>query len=366
MRNKHSQSDLTKRNMYKRFSATRILLLGSLVLLVSCRSQVNYYSVTDFQRVPKIDAHFHYLTLNDQYIRFAISQNFRLLDPIWEGEVPIDAQFKVACAIRKAYPDNFVFFAAFPTDSFNTDGFSQQTIDHIKELMNAGAKGIKVWKNIGMVLKDKNGKYVMIDNRAFDPIFTYLEQNKIPVMGHLGEPKDCWLPMNEMIDPGAVSYFKDNPQYYMFLHPDAPSYDDQINARDKILSKYPGLEFIGAHLASLEWSFDELAKRLDAFPELRVDIAARMGPILYQSGKDREKVRNFFIKYQDRILYGTDFEVHDAPGLSADTIEANLLKGWLSQWIYFTTDSTLGVKGLKLPRDVIDKIYFKNAGKYFR
>ena len=72
------------------------------------------------------------------------------------------------------------------------------------------------------------------------------------------------------------------------------------------------------------------------------------------------------IKYQDRILYGTDFEVHDEPGLDSEKVRANLYKGWLDQWIFLATDSTLAVKGLKLPREVIDKIYFKNAEKYFR
>ena len=232
--------------------------------------------------------------------------------------------------------------------------------------MEAGASGIKIWKNIGMVLKDRDSSFVMIDDPAFAPVFEYLEKNKIPVMGHLGEPRDCWLPENEMIDPGAVTYFKAHPQYYMYLHPEAPSYEAQINARDTILKRYPGIDFIGAHLASLEWSFDELAERLERFPELKVDIAARMGPILYHSKIDRNKVRNFMIKYQDRILYGTDFEVHDEPGLDADTVKARLFKGWLDQWIYFATDSTLEAKGLKLPAEVIDKIYFKNAKKYFR
>jgi predicted TIM-barrel fold metal-dependent hydrolase len=185
-------------------------------------------------------------------------------------------------------------------------------------------------------------------------------------MGHFGEPKDCWLPENEMIDPGAVSYFKDHPQYYMYLHPEAPSYSDQINSRDTILKRFPELDFIGAHLASLEWSLDELAKRLDRYPNLKVDMAARMGPIFYHSRINRGKVRDFIIKYQDRILYGTDFEVHDEQGLDPEKVKANLRKGWLDQWIFLTTDSTIEVKGLKLPRDVIDKIYFKNAEKYFR
>lgn len=352
--------------MNLQISVAKTVCLGLLVILISCSSPDKYYSVSDFENVPKIDAHFHYLTMDGRYVDFAYNQNFRLLSINWDGEYSIDEQMKITSSILHANPGKFAFFGTFSVDSFGKPDFADKTIARIKECIQAGASGIKIWKNIGMVLKDQNGRYVMIDDPAFDPIFTYLEKNKIPVMGHLGEPKDCWLPENEMIDPGALGYFKKNPQYYMYLHPDAPSYEEQINSRDNVLKKYPKIEFIGAHLASLEWSFDELGKRLDSYPNLKIDMAARMYPIQYQSNIDREKVRNFMIKYQDRILYGTDYEVHDAPGLNADDSMANLRKGWLLQWIYMATDSTVGFKGLKLPKDVINKIYFKNAEKYFR
>lgn len=336
------------------------------ILMISCSSKVKYYTVNDFENTPKIDGHFHYLTMDDRYMDFISAQNFRILSINWEGEYSIDEQMNITTSIRSKNQGKFAFFGTFSVSSFGKAGFAEKTIARIDECMKAGASGIKIWKNIGMVLKDSTGRYVMIDDPAFEPILTYLEKNKIPVMGHLGEPKDCWLPENEMIDPGAVSYFKENPQYYMFLHPEAPSYEAQIISRDNILRRHPNLDFIGAHLASLEWSFDELAKRLDSFPNLKVDMAARMYPIQYQSKADREKVRNFMIKYQDRILYGTDFEVHDKPEVDYQISADNLRKGWLAQWIYLATDSTLGVKGLKLPKDVIDKIYFKNAEKYFR
>jgi hypothetical protein len=236
--------------------------------------------------------------------------------------------------------------------------------------MEAGASGIKIWKNIGMVLKDANENYVMVDNPAFDPIFDYMEDNKIPVMGHLGEPRNCWLPLKEMTDSGNYRYYKSNPQYHMFLHPEAPSYEDQINARDNLLKKHPDLNFIGAHLASLEWNIDEIAKRLDLFPNLKIDMSARVAHLQYQSIADREKVRNFMIKYQDRILYGTDVTIsknESDPGARTRM----LVDRWKLNWIYFATDSTISitnitgdVRGLQLPKTVINKIYNENADKY--
>ena len=344
---------------------SKLKWIGLMAVLISCNKNEKYYSAGDFALVPKTDAHFHYLTYNHEYLKFASELNFRLLSPNWDGEYSIDEQMKIASSVLDSNPHIFAFFGTFSLKGFGEPDFSMKTISRIDECMKAGATGIKIWKNIGMVLKDKDGKYIMVDDPAFDSIFTYLEQNNIPVMGHLGEPKDCWLPENEMSNPGNANYYRNNPEYHMYLHPEAPSYEEQIDARDNLLKKHPKLVFIGAHLASLEWSVDEIARRLDEFPNLNIDMAARMYHLQYQSNIDREKVRNFMIKYQDRILYATDNEAHDVTGVDPKVMMENLRKGWISQWIYLATDSTSGVKGLQLPKEVIDKIYFKNAERFF-
>jgi predicted TIM-barrel fold metal-dependent hydrolase len=121
----------------------------------------------------------------------------------------------------------------------------------------------------------------------------------------------------------------------------------------------------------LEWDVDELAKRLDQFPNFAVDMAARIGHLQYQSQKDRQKVRDFMVKYQDRLIYGTDL------GISASSdpvrVKVNAKATWQRDWKYFVTDDLMEVsevtgtfKGLKLPREVIDKIYFQNALKWFK
>ena len=342
------------------------LLSISLCLLFSCKREPGFYDADDFQKVKKIDAHFHYLTMDGRTMEFATSQNFRLLSPNWDGEISIDEQLKISASMRRSYPDKFAFFGTFSVDHYGRPDFAEIIIERVKYCMDAGASGIKIWKNIGMVLQDQEGKYVMINDPVFAPVFQYIEENQIPVMGHLGEPKDCWLPEEEMTDPSDVVYYRSYPEYYMYLHPEVPSYEEQISARDHLLALYPGLDFIGAHLASLEWSVEELAMRLDKYPNLKVDLASRIYHLQYQSNLDREKVRDFMIRYQDRILYGTDDEVYDHPGNDESTVEANLLRGWMSHWLYLATDSVVGVKGLRLPREVIDKIYCENAERYFK
>jgi len=344
------------------------LLALLLVNILSCYSQESFYSADDFGKVPKIDAHFHYLSFDKTYIEYAIGQNFKLLTPIWEGEeVPIDVQFRLSDSIQNMFPEQYAFFASFPTDKINSERFAERTIEHIKKSLESGAAGIKIWKNIGMVLKYPDGRYITVDQPVFEPVFKFLEDNGIPVIAHLAEPKDCWLPFEEMTDPGDVRYYRNNPQYHMYYHPEVPSYEEQIEASDNLLRKHPKLNFTGAHLASLEWSTDEISKRLDEFPNLKIDLAARMYHIQYQSARDYDKVRNFMIRYQDRIIYGTDYEVHDRPEVDPVTTCNSLKRGWINQWIYLATDSTVNnIKGLKLPSEVIDKIYFKNSNLYFR
>ena len=217
-----------------------------------------------------------------------------------------------------------------------------------------------------MDLKDKEGKFVMIDHPKFDPILEYLERNNITLIGHLGEPKDCWKPLDSMTF--HQSYYRSHPEYHMYLHPEYPSYEDQIAAKDNMLAKHPDLKFIGAHLGSLEWSLDELADRLDRFPNMAVDLA-RVSNLNYHAMIDWQKTHDFFIKYQDRLLYATDVQVGESKDPAQMKKSAH--ESRFRYWKFFTTDEPFEVpgkdgtcKGLKLPAEVIDKIYLKNAKKW--
>ena len=342
--------------------------------LTGCKSTLaDFYTKDDFQRVDKIDTHFHYDTFDPRYLEFADSLNFRLISPNVDAGMPIEEQLRITSLIKRQFPEKFAFFGTFSIDGFGKTGFSENAVAYIDKCMKSGASGIKIWKNIGMVLKDSAGRYVMVDDPGFDSIYNYMEANHIPVIGHIGEPRNCWLPEKEMTVDNDRRYYLEHPEYYMYMHPEAPSYEDQINARDNLLKKHPDLQFIGAHLASIEWSVDELAKRLDRFPKMTVDLAGRIGNVQHQSLADREKVRNFLIKYQDRILYATDGIVTEQD-TNYVRKTSELKATWMNHWIYLATDSSMvvpnlggqKVKGLQLPREVIDKIYHKNAERFFK
>jgi predicted TIM-barrel fold metal-dependent hydrolase len=354
---------------------TSLLLLTTLFFIqAGCNSNdgERYYSMEDFAAVKKIDIHAHALVGRPALVQQAKDDNFTLVSINTEvpGEPPIDSQQYYILQLHQQFPDNIFYVTSFKTETINQPGWSDEQLAYLKNSFDSGALGIKVWKNIGMTLKDKDSNFIMIDNPVFDPIFNYLEQNNIPVLGHIGEPKNCWLPLEQMTTNNDRNYFAAHPEYHMYLHPEFPSYDAIIQSRDRLLEKHPKLRFIGAHLGSMEWDVDEIAKRLDKFPNMSVEPAERFGQLQYQSIQNWQKVHDFFIKYQDRIMYGTDVE--DNTTLNPEDLKKHAHELWLRDWRYLTSGDSLQspfvnkkFKGLQLPKTVVDKIYYHNPMNWY-
>jgi len=340
------------------------------ISLFSCNDK--YYSIDDFTQVEKIDAHYHIYAGESISMDQAEKDNFKLLSintnsGTCERVVDTHQGLKI---LRQQYPTNFAFTTTFCLDGWDDPAWIENTITWIDQTIAEGANSVKVWKNIGMEFRDKDSVLIMIDDPQFDAVFKHLSDKGIPLVGHLGEPKSCWQPVEEMQANNNKNYFTQNPQYHMYLHPEYPTYQEQMDARDRMLEKNPDLIFIGCHLASLEWSVDVLANFLDRFPKASVDMAARMGDLFYQTRDDHEKVRNFFIKYQDRLLYGTD--IIDRGG-DITSFHNRMHETWLRDWEYLVSDNKMTshliegeFKGLKLPKDVVDKIYSLNTKMWYK
>jgi len=147
----------------------------------------------------------------------------------------------------------------------------------------------------------------------------------------------------------------------MFKQPDHPRKAAIIQARDHMVEENPSLPVVGAHLGSLETNLDEIGRRFDRYPNFAVDVAART---VYLTLQPREKARQFLIKYQDRILYGTDLSLSDRQNTQA--AEKAWEKQYATDWAFFSSDATLEyrgrkVHGLALPTQVLRKLYHDNA-----
>ncbi len=331
------------------------------------------YTIDDFKQVPKIDTHAHINTGEKTMIDEARDNNFRLMvmavDVVPEYP-PMEEQVRVLLKHHLEDPDILAFSTAFTLEDWDEPDWSDRVIEKIKMDFNNGSIGIKIWKNIGMDKIDKNGKLISLEDPKFDPVFHFIKEQDKVLLSHAGEPKNCWLPLEQMTVNSDRDYFSKNPKFHMYNYPELPSYEDQMNARDNMLERNRGLTFIGAHLASLEWSVDEVSAFLDKFPDASVDLAERICHLQVQSLKDKTKVRDFLIKYQDRILYGTDFQ--QLEGTDPSELRKYMNKVWMSDWKYFNTNEMMSVpqlnsefQGLQLPKIVVDKIYHLNAEKIF-
>jgi len=320
----------------------------------------------DFKSMKKIDAHLHIRYNGSEVLEQAKKDNFFAISILVDhNDVAWQKQFVVQQ--RKLHPEHFHYITTFQMQGWDEPEWQEKTIAFLDQEFNDGAIAVKVWKNIGMVFTDKDSNFVMIDDPKFDPIFDFIESKNKTLTGHIGEPRDCWLPLEEMKANSNKRYYMSHPQYHMYKHPEYPSYEDQINSYARMLEKHPNLRYVGCHLGSIEWSMKELAKMLDRFPNMAVDLAARIDDIQIQ---DTKEVRDFFINYQDRILYATDLGIkpdHDAKKFVEKTHQT-----WLRDWTYLSSDSVLSIKGndnpvegLNLPLKVLEKIYWKNVQKWY-
>ncbi len=330
------------------------------------------YTMADFARVPKVDAHVHLHNPDPAFLKGAHRLGCRVLtiNVDYPDFPPLDDQQRVAIALRQARPTDLAWATSFSSDTSDQPGWLASTRRRIDDGLRAGAVGVKVWKNIGMSLRKADGSLVMIDDERFAPLFEDLAQRGIPLLGHQGEPHNCWLPLEQMTVNNDRAYFAAHPQYHMALHPEMPSWEAQMAARDRMVAAHPSLQFVGMHMASLERNVDELAAFLDRFPKAVVDLAARIGQLQSQSQHDREKVRAFMIQYQDRLLYGTDLS--QTPEQSGQALLREVTPIWRQHWRYFNTEETFKVadldrpvQGLGLPREVVDKLYHRNAERTF-
>jgi predicted TIM-barrel fold metal-dependent hydrolase len=376
---------------------TRAALVRSLVLLAAVGAaaaavtwpvsviapvgaQGDAMTVDQVMRMPKIDAHAHVGAPGPGQLRafvaFLEKYNLRWLNVCVGGMDwgRLSRQIGSAQALHSAYPERLAWATSFTVANWGQADWAKTSIGTIDDGFAGGAVAVKIWKDVGMVLKDPDGRYVMADDPRLDPIFGALAKQGRTLVAHLGEPRNCWLPVDKMTVDGDRRYFAGHPEYHGLLHPEIPDYAAQVAARDRMLERHPTLRVVGCHLGSLEYDVDELAKRLDKYPNLAVDLAARLVHLQIQP---RDKVRAFLLKYQDRILYGTDLEFgRGSAAAAADPAKAvaRLAATYESDAAWLATDREVAAesvragftsRGVALPEPVLRKIYYENARTWY-
>ena len=315
-----------------------------------------------------IDAHIHLYQDDPRFGDLMRRLNLRALnicviddrDPFYKG---LEPQRGDVLKARLSTGGRAVFCTTFSPYDFEQPSFAQRAVRQLEADFANGAIAVKIYKVMGMEMKSKAGNYVMPDDPAFEPVYQAIAAHNRTVVAHIAEPDSCWAPPN--LSSPDYEYYKAHPGEYAYAHPEWPSKAAILAARDHFVEENPNLRVVGAHLGSMEVDVDQIAQRFDRYPNFAVDTAARVPYLMIQP---HDKVRAFLIKYQDRVVYGTDLEVQ--PNSNTE----NALKEWNDtyrrDWIFFSSGRTveyLGHKyqGLSLPAPVLRRIFHANAAHWF-
>ena len=352
-----------------------ILALSRLVLAVVCVALVGRLAaaVPDINSVEKIDVHAHLFEDLPPLMEFMRANNVRAINVCNNGtDGHLATMHRIAFEVGAKYRDVLWTTSTFDLLRRDEPTYAAEVKAHLERTFEQGAVGVKIWKVVGLEITRPDGTFILPDDPLFDPIYAFIAERGRPLQAHLAEPIEAWRPL----DPTSVSYnyYKSNPQWHLHNKPEYPSHAAIIAARDNILRKHPKLVMVAAHLGSLEHDLDAIAERFERYPNFNIECAAR---VRYLTRYPAEKVRNFFIKYQDRILYGVDmsWKPYREERKPTDAMrQAYILRRqerYKEDWAYFagsgeTTYETRKVQALALPREVLEKFYNGNARRIYR
>ncbi len=252
--------------------------------------------------------------------------------------------------INKSYPNRFAVFANVDFEGVGSPGWGEQAAAQLEKDVKNGAKGLKIYKSLGLRYNDVNGKRLAIDDPRLDPIWAKCSEMGVPVLIHAADPKSFWDDMDS--DNERWLELKTHPRRKRSATDPAP-WEQIIQEQHNMFKKHPNTKFINAHMGWYANNLEKLGKLLDEMPNMSVGIAA----VIAELGRQPQNARAFFIKYQDRVLFGKDSWKPEEFPTYFRVLESNdeyfpYYKKYHAFWAMY---------GLNLPDEVLRKLYYKNA-----
>lgn len=316
----------------------------------SSRAAFSDAELREFLSIEPIDVHTHILKSDPAFNAMLEQLHLHVLnifvgDPT-SGATPqsFAALKQDACHAVEASAGREKLSTTFNPFNWKRDDFPRIAIESVNKDFARGAVGVTIWSNGYTQLKDSSGKFASADDPRLEPIYRDIAKHHKTLIAHLSGPEEAWAPES------TSSLTSRTPAVLI--------------ARDRVIAQNPQLRVVGAHLGSMKEDLDQLAQRLDRFPNFAIDTSGR---VPYLMGLPREKVVNFLTKYQDRILYGSDLGFRSTEHL--DELRKTWEQRYASEWRYFATDATFAyqgrqVHGLNLPRPILRKLYHENAERW--
>lgn len=247
-------------------------------------------------------------------------------------------------------PDRMVFFANLDFSDLDQPGYGARAAARLEADLNAGARGLKIFKNFGMSVKRANGARVPVDDPEFDPVWETCARHGVPVLIHTAEPAPFFEPVTETNERWLE----------LQVHPERrrpagefPPFETLVAERNHLFASHPTTTFIAAHFAYHANDLARLGRLLEEHP----NVVTETGAILAELGRQPRAARAFFIKYQDRILFGKDSYVPREYPYFWRTFETadeyfDYYRDYHAFWKLY---------GLDLPGVVLRKLYYGNA-----
>ena len=307
-------------------------------------------------KFPFIDVHNHQRDVSparmDQLIRDMDSLNMRILinSPVNGGQGKAGATLQ---AMRARDPQRFAVMTNINFNGLDDPGYSARAAAQVEADIKAGAIGLKVWKNFGMMMQDANGR-VQVDDPRFDAVWQVCGKYRIPVMIHTADPWGLFQPMdkyNERWLELKLQARRNQSQQSTY------TWEQLIAEQHNLFARHPQTTFINAHLGWLGHDLGKLGELLDRLPNVYVEI----GAITSELGRQPRSAHRFFVKYQDRVLFGKDaYNVSEYHVyfrlLETDDEYFDPIRKYHGIWKLY---------GLALPDEVLKKLYYKNALRIF-
>ncbi len=276
-------------------------------------------------------------------------------------------------AAAKASGGKVTVFAALAYEQAQAPGYGARMARALRLAKKQGARGLKITKALGLGLLGPDGKLIPVDDPELDPVFETAGELGMPVAIHAGDPEAFWLPVDDNNERKAE--LTAHPGWSLYGQ-DVPSFDEIQNQLERRIARHPKTTFISVHFGNCAEHPDRVARMLRKYPNMYIDTAARIPELGRQPP---EKLRAFFIEFQDRILYGSDLGVGPEPsplflgssGSEPPTPEEEERFFSATHRFFETADRDFDhptpiqgnwkISGIHLPKDVLEKVYSKNA-----
>jgi predicted TIM-barrel fold metal-dependent hydrolase len=323
-------------------------------------------------RLPMVDVHVH-LSPGGEERLFALMKKYGVSHVVnLSGGHPLGGLPRQIAAAQSS-GGRITVFTGLGYEQAESPGYGARMAQLVRMGHDLGAKGLKITKALGLALPGPNGKLVPVDDPELDPVFETAGELDMPVAIHSGDPRAFWLPVDQKNERFAE--LSAHPGWALHDRP-VPSFDEILNQLERRVARHPKTKFIAVHFGNCAEDIDRVARELRRYPNLYIDTAARI-PEMGRHPPD--KLRAFFLEFSDRILYGSDLGVGPAPeplflgssGANPSTPEEQELFFSATRRFFETNDRGFAhptpiqgswtIDGIGLPRDVLEKVYSRNA-----